>query len=606
MIAAGEVVENMASVVKELLENAIDSESSAITIELKEAGLRRIRVTDNGFGMDKEDMEMALKRHATSKIMTQHDLHHIGSLGFRGEALPSIASVSEMTLESSMDSEPGAFITVNSGDIVKRGTGRARKGTSVTVQNLFYNTPARLKHLRSINRELSNIQHYVQKIALAHSYIAITLINDEKTILKTVGDGNVLKILNQMYPTDVIKNMLHFEGKNQYFTIRGYASKPEHTRSSRDHMMVMANRRLIKDTAITNAVLKGYRTHLFSHKYPIIYLEIEVDPILIDVNIHPQKLSIKFTEQRLLESLIEKTLSYRLKEETLVPSIKAAPQKDTSEQMSFQAYPEESKEAPDSYERDEPKPYEATPEKAYSEDSPETKAVREAPSDYHEKQTSDFIAPSNPEEDSSLEHKKDTPSKRRVPDLEYIGQMHGTYLLFQNEEGLYLMDQHAAAERVRYELYFEKMRNPKGHVQSLTTPFEVRLSSEEMTLFDEVRDVLKRFGIQASKKDHASLYIHTVPSWFLKGMEETYAETMIRFITTDQALEDIGSIIDPLAKDLACKHSIRANKYITTEEVHKLLKDLRQASNPFTCPHGRPTIIHFTSREIETFFKRVG
>ncbi len=603
MIAAGEVVENMASVVKELLENAIDAESTHVSIELKEAGLRLIKITDDGFGMDKDDMEMALKRHATSKIMSEHDLHHIGSLGFRGEALPSIASVSEMTLESSIDKSPGTFMKINSGEVLERGSGAARKGTTVKVTNLFYNTPARLKHLRSVNRELSNIQHYVQKIALAHRTIAITLINDGKTLLKTTGDGSALKILNQMYPTEIIKNMLEFEGKNQYFTIRGYASKPEHTRSSRDHMMVMANRRLIRDTSITNAVLKGYRTHLFQHKYPIIYLEIEVDPILIDVNIHPQKLSIKFSEQRLLESLISDTLSHRLNEETLVPEIKNPSERPPSTQMTF-----ESEAAIPASPRDDEK----QDDMHYHTTDAHQAHVRENGPPDTQAPTSREASTHSYDEDhpNRMTHAFETappikPSENRVPHLEYIGQMHGTYLLFQNEKGLYLMDQHAAAERIRYEQYFERMRKQKANVQTLTTPFIIRLSSEEVTLFDEFKTILESFGIEASRKDHSSLYIHTVPSWFLKGMEETYTETMIRHITANQTLEDIGAIIDPLAKDLSCKHSIRANKYITKEEVDKLLSDLRKASNPFTCPHGRPTIIHFSSRELETFFKRV-
>ena len=601
MIAAGEVVENMASVVKELLENAIDADAETIIIELKEVGLRWIKITDDGIGMDKEDMEMALKRHATSKIMSEHDLHHIGSLGFRGEALPSIASVSELTLESSTDRNPGTRILVNSGEILERSSGAARKGTTVSVTNLFYNTPARLKHLRSLNRELSNIQNYVQKIALAHRKIAMTLINDGKTLLKTTGDNNTLKILNQMYHTDIIKHMMEFNGQNQYFTIRGIASKPMHTRSSRDHMMIMANKRLIKDTNLSNAILKGYRTYLPQHKYPIIYLEIEVDPILIDVNIHPQKLSIKFSEQRLLESLIEETLRKRIQRESLVPSIEKSKQEDTSKQIRFEDYTPLSplKQAP------------PVAEPINSKDTYENDAfdkVLEAPFTYeptHVPSTDASKSVNEPHSSTNEGKQPIAPSKQRIPSLDSIGQMHGTYLLFQNENGLYLMDQHAAAERIRYETYYERMRTQKFNIQTLTTPFIIHLSSEEVTLFDEYAPILNTFGIEARKNGSTSLEIHTVPSWFIKGLEETYTETMIRHINTDKALEDIGRIIDPLAKELSCKHSIRANKYITKEEVHKLLSDLRQVENPFTCPHGRPTIIHFSTHELETFFKRI-
>ncbi|MFP4077924.1 MAG: DNA mismatch repair endonuclease MutL [Candidatus Izemoplasmataceae bacterium] len=589
MIAAGEVVENPASVVKELLENAIDAGSTKVRIELKESGLRAIRIIDNGTGMDEADLEMALKRHATSKIKTEHDLHHIASLGFRGEALPSIASVTHMTIESSLNDEPGHFVKVVNGRVVERGTGAARQGTLVEVSDLFYNTPARLKHLRNKHRELSNVQDYVQNIALSHSRIAITLMNDGKTLLATSGDGNTLKILNQIYPTDIIRNMLAFKGSNQYFTIRGYATKPLHTRSSRRHMMVMVNRRMIKEPRLLKAIDEAYRTYLPKHKHPIVYLEVEVDPVLIDVNVHPQKLSVKFTEQPLLESLIQKTIHERLEKASIIPNIRRPKAQDQSSQVSFN----------DGHHRDEPETEGPSAQDEPSGATPKKERIEETETPYRDDEAGplDFNDYPEPDENSL--------PKDRLPELEYIGQLHGTYLMFQNEKGLYIMDQHAAAERIRYELYYDRMRKATPETQSLTVPFEIRLSSDEVTLFEDYRDTLESFGIHAKKVSPTTLSVTTIPSWFRKNLEEDYTETMIRTLIDDEAPKDIGKIIDPLAKDLSCKHSIRANKYLTTDEVQRLLKDLRNAKNPFTCPHGRPTIIHFSVPELETFFKRI-
>ncbi|MFW6285512.1 MAG: DNA mismatch repair endonuclease MutL, partial [Bacillota bacterium] len=573
---------------------AIDAESTQIRIELKESGLRAIKVIDNGTGMDETDMAMALKRHATSKIKTEHDLHHIASLGFRGEALPSIASVTHMTLESSTDDEPGHFIKVENGEVIERGTGAARKGTRVEVSDLFYNTPARLKHLRNKHRELSNVQDYVQNIALSHSRIAITLLNDGKTLLATSGDGNTLKILNQIYPTDIIRNMLDFEGSNQYFTVRGYATKPLHTRSSRRHMMVMVNRRMIREPRLLKAIGEAYATYLPKHKHPIVYLEIEVDPVLIDVNVHPQKLSIKFTEQALLESLIQSTIHARLEKASLIPTIRKPKEKSPTSQISFSDEHHEERTPP------EETPVQNEPKPSPSESEPtKERTVDESDHPYHddEDQTLEF--------EDFKDSKEVLPPKDRLPELEYIGQLHGTYLMFQNEKGLYIMDQHAAAERIRYELYYEKMRKASPETQSLTVPFDIRLSSDEVTLFEDYRETLESFGIHARKASPTTLSVFAIPTWFKKNLEEEYTETMIRALIDDEAPKDIGKIIDPLAKDLSCKHSIRANKYLTTDEVHKLLKDLRQAKNPFTCPHGRPTIIHFSVPELETFFKRI-
>ncbi|MFW5895040.1 MAG: DNA mismatch repair endonuclease MutL, partial [Bacillota bacterium] len=365
------------------------------------------------------------------------------------------------------------------------------------------------------------------------------------------------------------------------------------------HMMVMVNRRMIKEPRLLKAIDEAYRTYLPKHKHPIVYLEVEVDPVLIDVNVHPQKLSIKFTEQALLESLIQKTIHARLEKASIIPHIKRPKEAHPSSQVSFNDVPHE-----DRTRTKEPPPQEEPPSLA-----PGVKDSSTAASNKETIQESEV--PYRDDEEGPLDFKdfqeptEESAPSDRLPELDYIGQLHGTYLMFQNEKGLYIMDQHAAAERIRYELYYDRMRKASPETQSLTVPFEIRLSSDEVTLFEDYRETLESFGIHAKKVSPTTLSVTTIPSWFRKNLEEDYTETMIRALIDDEAPKDIGKIIDPLAKDLSCKHSIRANKYLTSDEVHKLLKDLRNTKNPFTCPHGRPTIIHFSVPELETFFKRI-
>lgn len=598
MIAAGEVVENMASVIKELLENSIDANATVIHVRLKESGFKSIKVEDNGDGMDKSDMQIAFKRHATSKIKTHHDLHHITSLGFRGEALPSIASVSKIILESSTDNQPGHKVIIDSGVMSKITKGHAVKGTSITVENLFYNTPARLKHLKSEQRELAYVLDYVNKLALSHPFIAFELSNNQKVLLKTNGDGNHLKILNSIYALDIIKNMVAFENSNQYFGVRGYLCKPAYNRSSNQHIHIITNTRIIKNKKIVNAIKEGYRTYLPMHKSPIIFLEIKVDPIMLDVNIHPQKLEVKFTEQQSLETLISTTIKSHLEKENLIPSIAkktAHSFKEPANQIQENFSANNSFEAP-------PIDHSLEKENITHDDAISKHTPDETHYQGHNEDTSHTKVNETPRFEKSQDDSKQV--NNRLPMLNYIGQYSGTYLLFQNEEGLYIIDQHAAAERIRYEKYLYKMSHPEKETQSLITPIELHLSNDEVMAYDTFKDKLHSFGLNTTHHNSTTLHIHTIPTWFKKGLESDYAESMVKYILNDATLS-IEKIIDQLAKDLSCKHSIRANKYINRNEVDVLIEDLKKAENPFTCPHGRPTIIQISLHELETRFKRV-
>ncbi len=574
LIAAGEVVENMASVVKELVENSIDAESKNIKIDLLESGLNEIKVTDDGTGMSQEDMRMSIKRHATSKIRTSNDLYHIGTLGFRGEAIPSIASVSHFEIISSLG-ESGYRLFYLKGDLKEEGSSIPRKGTSISVRYLFYNTPARLKHLKASNTELSYIIDYVNKMALSHPEISFVLTNNRKTLFHSTGSNDHLRVLSNIYSLDIVKNMVIFENKNQYFKVSGYLTKPMFNRSSRNHITIIVNGRVIKNNKIINAVTEGFRTYLPIGKYPIVLLKIDLDPLLIDVNIHPQKLEVKFTEERMLLSLITKTINEKLGTLSLIPEMKEeikAPQNFKYEKLNLKETTEEN---PSLVKED---------FKNYIDDLVDKKIKQD-------------ILDSYKTEEEQIEIKK-------LPELEYIGQLLGTYLIFQNEEGMYIMDQHAAAERVRYELYYKRMSEPKIETYELLIPITLNLSNSEVFELKDKFNIFEPLGVKFEINEVQSIDITQVPTWFIEGYEGIYTEEIVRYVLEGKDIT-IGQVKDSLAKNLSCKHSIKANKFINKNEVKKLLLDLDNCTNPFTCPHGRPTIINFTVTDIEKMFKRI-
>jgi len=565
LIAAGEVVENMASVVKELVENSIDAESKNVKIDLLDNGLNEIKVTDDGIGMSNDDMQMCFKRHATSKIKTSHDLYHISTLGFRGEALPSIASVSHVEIISS-EGEIGHRLFLLKGEVKESESYAPRKGTSISVRYLFYNTPARLKHLKATSTELSYIVDYINKIALSHPEISFTLTNNNKTLFKTSGSNDYLKVLSNIYSIDIIKNMVFFENENTLFNVKGYLTKPEFTRSTRTHITIIVNNRMIKNSKIINAVVDGYKTYLPIGKYPIVFIKIDMDPLLIDVNINLQKLEVKFTEQRLLVRLISDTINDRLKSLLLIPEIKEK----------------------------KPEPYKYDKLNLVSNDS-EPSLVKE-----------DFVAFI----DEKVKSKKtfsnvyDKEKNKKIPMMEYIGQYLGTYLIAQNEEGLFLIDQHAAAERIRYENYYKAMSTIDIINQELIIPITLDLSNNEVIALTDKMSKLEPLGVKAIINKYNGIDITHVPTWFNEGFERIYTEEIIKYILDGKDVT-LGDIRDSLAKNLSCKHSIKANKYINLNEINKLLFDLERCDNPYTCPHGRPVIIKFTQNDVEKMFKRV-
>jgi len=567
MIAAGEVIERPANVVKELTENAIDANSSVIEIDLKEAGMEMIRITDNGCGMDEADANSAFERHATSKIKSEYDLFRIHSLGFRGEALPSIAAIAKIELTTSLGDNTGYKIAFQAGKKISSGVAAARKGTAITVTKLFYNTPARLKYMKGPNYELAIITELVDKFALAHPDVAFTLINNGKVLFKTSGSGNVLEVLGSIYGYSVAKQMKLFKNDGRDYQINGYIANPLINRSSKNCITLITNGRVIKNPKIISTVVAAFDQRIPKGRYAITLINIICDPLLIDVNIHPTKQEIKFSEEAKLSNVLTAALKKTIDQFAMIQeseNLVIGPSINTiQDQLDFLGDNSlENMKAVIDY------------------------SVFEQSTEKHE-----MTLP--PLETSNL-----------IPDMEYIGQYAGTYLLFQNTDGLYLVDQHAAAERIRYENYILHMSHPQKTYYDLLIPFNLDFSNHDVILINDHMAEISAFGIILSPSGNQSFFINSVPSWFPKGLEEAYTEEVINLVLESLDL-NVATVRDELAKRLACKQSIKANHYVNDGEVQTIMHDLRQCNNPHTCPHGRPIIVKISLREIEKMFKRV-
>ena len=566
-IAAGEVVERCASVVKELVENSIDANSKEIKIELKEAGTSLIKVTDDGTGMDKEDAVVAFSRHATSKIMDESDLYNINTLGFRGEALASIASVSNVLLKTSTG-EVGTLVNIKGGKLIKVENTDARKGTVIEVSELFYNTPARLKHMKSLYTELASITDYVNKIALSHPEIRFTLINNNNVILKTDGSGNLLKTISAIYGVDIARKMLEINGEDDDYSINGFISLPEINRAGRNHMVTLVNGRVVRNQELNKIINDSYHSYKPDNRYPIVVISIELDPSLVDVNIHPTKMDIKFSKLEELLELVKKTITSKLNRQTLIP------------EASITDFP--------------------TLEEVQEPILKENIIIENKPK--YEEITLDF----NVQEEPVIYEKKEEKEEERLPLLYPVGLVHGTYIVCQNEIGMYLIDQHAAKERINYEMFKEKLTNPTKENIPMLLPLTIELSNNEYIVLKENFAFLENMGFEISEFGINSVIIKAHPTWLTKDFEDLQIRKILELVSSKEKDFDLAKFNDHLAATLACKASIKANTNLSINEMEALISDLRKCHNPFNCPHGRPTIITFTKYDLEKLFKRSG
>ena len=576
-IAAGEVVEKCASVVKELVENSIDANSNEIKIDLIEAGTKEIKVTDNGIGMEKEDAILAFQRHATSKLKTEDDLYHIETLGFRGEALASIASVSKVTLKTCKN-EVGTTVEIQGGKIISVENSDARTGTSISVRELFYNTPARLKHLKSLYTELANITDYINKLALSHPDIRFVLTNNDNIILNTDGRGNLLKTIKDIYGINVAKKMLNVSAENRDYMINGYISLPEIHRSNRNAMVILVNGRIVRNTELNRVINDAYHAYKPDNRYPVVVLNIEVDPSLVDVNIHPTKMDIKFSNMEDLCKLITNMVRDNITGRNLIPIIKELPKKANKEdvQVNLNLVREE-KVQTELFENEEAKGLFGEQELIIN---------------------NDLIS----EEETPYEEHKIEP----LPELYPVGLVHGTYIICQNELGMYLIDEHAAKERINYENFLEKLGKPSQDKISLLFPITIELSTSDYVILKENMDILEKNNIEAEEFGVNSIIIKAHPTWIPRGFEEKVLNNLVEQVIQKQKDFRIEKFNEEAIKMLSCKMAIKANTNMSLEEMENIINDLRKCKNPYNCCHGRPSIIFYSRSELDKMFKRSG
>lgn len=585
-IAAGEVVEKVVSVVKELVENSIDAQATEIKIELVDSGVKEIIVTDNGIGMDKDDAVLCFSRHATSKLKTLDDLFNIESLGFRGEALPSIASVSNTTLQTS-NGQSGTEVIVNGGKTESIKEFDFPQGTKIKVKNLFYNTPVRLKYLKNLYIELSNVVEYIDKMALSYPNIRFTLINNEKVLLNTDGSGNLLKVIGRVYGIDVAKKMMKIEGTNEDYTIEGYISYPEKARSNRNSITTFVNNRLIRNNELNKIITDSYHTYIPTTKYPIVVLNIEVDPILIDINIHPTKMDIKFSKPDSLKELLSCLITRQLTGRNLVPNVESKNHEDRLKLPVEEIVKEINKE-----EKQTPKSNNYT-------------NLEEITLNFDVEEEQDKIDAIN-ELEQLQEHEHQeliVDKKERIKKMYPVGLVHGTYIIAENEDGMYVIDQHAAAERINYEKYLKKMGTHDNHMMDLLIPLKVELSNQDYIILKEKMDKLLELNFEIEEFGLNTLLVRSHPYWLPDYCLEEAIRKIIDIIISEKEFNPY-KFTEKVAITLACKMSIKANDHIELPAMEDLLERLRNTDNPFTCPHGRPTIVAYSKYELEKLFMR--
>lgn len=625
-IAAGEVIERPASVVKELAENAIDANSTQIDIVIEQAGLQLIQVIDNGDGIEPEDVPTAFKRHATSKIATRQDLFKIQSLGFRGEALASIASVSDLTIETATADSLGTFAHFKGGVLEEQKTNPIRPGTAITVRDLFFNTPARLKYVKTFQTELANVIDIVNRLAMSHPQIAFTLTNDDHLLLKTAGNNDLQQTIAGIYGVTMAKQLLPVSAEDLDFKLTGYVSLPKLTRASRNYISVLINGRYIKNYQLNKAIIKGYGSKLMVGRYPVVVLSIQMDPLLIDVNVHPTKQEVRLSKEPALMALIEKAIRERLSTENLIPdavqNLKQTKPVDVDQlQMDLNQITSQRRNATGTVRPIQPQ---TVPEKPVKNEMQAAAQIAETETPLKREPTANPNLNSLPifEQPQQLarwddkyeaeaignpfgeQPEDDAAPIERFPALRYIGQLHNTFLLAEGEDGFYILDQHAAQERIKYEYYREKIGEVSNDAQNLLVPLVLEYPNSDAIKIQAQKELLAAVGVQLESFGQNSFVIHSHPTWIAQGQEEATIREMIDTVLENGKL-DIAHFREKTAIMISCKQSIKAHHHLDDAQAKALLVDLAQTENPFNCPHGRPVLIHYTQKDLEKMFKRI-
>lgn len=597
-IAAGEVVERSSSVVKELVENAIDAGSSIITIDLINGGLNGITITDNGCGMEHDDAILSFQRHATSKLLREDDLFFISTLGFRGEALPSIASVSEVDLVTCAKTI-GTHLHIKGGKLEIDEPADKRVGTRISIKNLFYNTPARLKYLKSEPTELASCVSYIEKIALSYPQIKFTLNNNDRPVVKTSGLGNLKKTIHEIYGLQVSSKLIEIKNSNDDYDIRGFICKPEILKSNRYHMTTIVNGRVIRNNDLNRAINDAYYTYKPDSKYPIVVINIETDPTLIDVNIHPTKQDIKFSKQDELYNLITKTIKDALYKNLLLPSamerLKATNDIISKEEINSIIEDKITIENNHQIDNDSNNTY----------DTFNNRKSTQGEFNFSVAEDTVSYTKEEPKEIENANNNEISQNKIKALHLHPIGAINLTFIVAQGDDGLYLIDQHAAHERVNYEKVLKYFQAEKIVTTPLLVPMPIELTPTEFILVQKNLDLLKSMGFILEEFGLNTFVFKEHPIWFKEGFEEEGLRRIIDMVIKSGSNFDVMKFRDRAAAMLACKMSIKANMSISLEVMQHLLDDLALCDNPYNCAHGRPTIINFSSYDLNRMFKRI-
>lgn len=613
-IAAGEVVERPSSVVKELMENSIDADAKNITIEIEEGGVSLIRIIDDGYGIHREDIKKAFLPHATSKIRDVDDIYSIMTLGFRGEALASIASISKVSLKSKIEEDDfGSEIVIEGGEIISINDIGTNKGTVIEVRDLFYNVPARKKFLKTISREGALIGDIVNRIALSHPEISIKFYNNGKKVLHTYGTGNLIDVIRTIYGKNISDNLIYFENKEEAISLYGYIGKEEISRGSRNNQSIFVNGRYIKNKTIVAAVENAFKSFATVNKFPFFVLFIELYPEFVDVNIHPTKAEIKFKEDRgifkkVFDS-VHKAFKNEVFEDFYIPEEETKEEEDTKniEEIKFTIndIPEEG------LEQDNKKiTYKDLEDITYEEVKKEEDLYRSL------KELSSSIKPScdnyddkpviyeDKKEINISSNKLENNKVAKFPNLRVIGQFNKMYILAEYEDILYIIDQHAAHEKILFEKYLKNIEDGDIVVQQLLVPILIDLTTDDYCYYDENAEIFSKAGFIIENFGGNTIAIKEVP-YFLGKLD---ARNL--FMNILDNIKSLGSGKTTEVKynriaTLACKAAVKANNYLNDSEMEKLINDLRYIDDPFHCPHGRPVIIKFTNYDLDKKFRRI-
>ncbi|AVK63355.1 DNA mismatch repair endonuclease MutL [Lactobacillus sp. CBA3606] len=632
-IAAGEVVERPASVVKELVENALDAQATRIDVLVTEAGVQSIRVIDDGTGIAADDVLTAFKRHATSKITSREDLFRVHSLGFRGEALPSIASVADVVLQTSTG-ETGTQIHYRGGKLLQQKPAPLRQGTDITVTELFFNTPARLKYLKSAQTELANLLDVVNRLALSYPAVAFRLVHNQKELLKTAGRGDLQQVIAGIYGVQNARKMVAIKGATADYQVTGYIALPELTRASRQYISLLINGRAIKNQQLTKAIIKGYGSKLMVGRYPIAVIALTMDPLLVDVNVHPTKQEVRLSQEPELAKLISTTITDRLAQINLIPSALTnlgshRRERLNTDQLAIDLNAASSQHAPQLTTSTAPmtataaSPTRAVTSAATSAApktattpimiSDQAELTTPAVTQFDEKYQSEAgvqpfgPAQSQPVAPTSVAIQPATttaPAAERFPALRYLGQMHGTYLLAEAEDGMYILDQHAAQERINYEYYRQAIGEVSPNQQNLLVPIILDYPTSDVLKIQEKLPLLAALGLNLEAFGGNSFIVHTHPTWFKAGQETETIKEMVDWLLQDAKLT-VAQFREKAAIMMSCKRAIKANHHLDDRQAQALLAKLPSCENPFNCPHGRPVTVHFTNSDMEKMFKRI-